>query len=68
MKILRALIMSLGACASVVTPQAMRRVGIEPETAVVAAGNSRGIAGREFETETATFPALGLGQEGDPTN
>jgi predicted aspartyl protease len=52
-----------GAALSTVTSQALRQSGINPEVAPVAAGESRGLAGKPIDTTVAVFPVLTIGQE-----
>lgn len=56
-------LLDTGAWSSVVSIQAVNRAGIRPETAMEAAPESRGIAGKTIETRVAIFPSLSIGEE-----
>lgn len=52
-----------GASLLTVTTQALKRAGVSPETPIVAAQSTRGIAARPVDTSIAVFPSVSIGQE-----
>jgi hypothetical protein len=55
--------LSSGIPQSTVTTQAVRQSGIEPESAVRAAGTMQGAAAERIDSSVAVFPSLTIGQE-----
>jgi predicted aspartyl protease len=52
-----------GASFSTITPQALRQAGVQAEAPPVSTGEGHGLAAKPFETSTAVFPTLSIGQE-----
>ena len=52
-----------GASNSTITTSAIKRPGMSPENTPTSAGSGRGIAGKAFATDIATFETVTVGQE-----